>query len=164
MSADGTSTITFHEDGTCDVDGFSLQYSMENDKVTVAGIITLDITQEDGVYRLAGAGVDYVREEDYDRFIADHTVELTLDNYLDYFEWTETRWEDADASLFVECDLQLKEAYKNRINSSLSAAEVEKNYEQSNFWGENFTINFDTLEYSGGSYFGTEIINKTSSL
>lgn len=164
-AGDGTDALIFHEDGTCDMDGVLTQYTVGNGKVDIAGgMFVLKITQENGIYRLVGDNTSYVREEDFDRFIADHTVALTLDNYLDYFEWTETRWEDADASLFVERDLQLKEAYKNRINSSLSEAEVEKTYEQSFFWGENFTINFDTLEYSGGSYLETEIINKTSSL
>lgn len=154
VSADGTSTVTFHEDGTYDADGLSMQYSMENDKVTVAGIL-LDITQEDGIYRLTGPSVDYVREEDYDRFIASHTVELTLDNYLDYYEWAEERQEEKDAygnvcSLYIVHKLKLKAAYEERVNQSLSEAEVGYTYEYLSHYGENMQINFETLEYSGG--------------
>lgn len=152
---DGTNTMIFHEDGTCDVDGRSLQYSMENDKVTVAGIL-LDITQEDGIYHLAGDGTDYIREEDYDQFIAEHTVELTLDNYLDYYEWVESRWEQKDAYgniYWVQLDheLILKKEYQERVNESLSSIEMGYTYKDTNINGWNMQIDFETLEYSGGS-------------
>ena len=155
---DGTSTVTFHEDGTCDVDGLSMQYSMENDKVTVAGVL-LDITQEDGIYHIIGENIDYVREEDYDQFNveepAEYTVELTLDNYLDYYEWVEEQRDGKDAygntcTLSIIHELTLKDAYKNRVNMELSEVEVGYTCERLECQGSNMQINFETLEYSGG--------------
>ncbi len=149
------STLAFFEDGTCDVNGSPVQYSTENDKVTVAGIL-LDITQEDGIYLLNGLGVDdYVREEDYDRFIAEHMVELTLDNYLDYYEWDENRWERKDAygnvcDLQIDHKLKLKAAYEDRVLESLSEIEVGYTWESLKYYGNNMQIDFETLEYSGG--------------
>lgn len=153
VRADGTNTVIFHEDGTCDLDGSPMQYSMGNDKVTVAGILTLDITQEDGIYHLAGEDVDYVREEDYDTFIAEHTVELTLDNYLDYFEWVEERIDNKDAygnftSVFIRHILTPKD--EKHVNRDLSCVEIGYSYETTIYAGNSVHVNVETFEYSGG--------------
>ena len=165
VRADGTNTVIFQADGTCDLDGSPMQYSMGNGKVTVAGIFTLDITQEDGIYHLAGDGTDYIREEDYDQFIAEHTVELTLDNYLDYYEWVESRWEKKDAygniySVQLDYELMLKKEYQERVSESLSSIEMGYTYKSTKTTGWNMQIDFETLEYSGGSA-STDTISRT---
>lgn len=155
------STLTFFEDGSCDAWGNSVQYTVEDGKVTVAGV-KLDITQEDGIYRLSGGEIDYVREEDYDRFLAAHTVELTLDNYLDYYEWAEERSEQLDAygnisHVYVNHQLRLKEDYENRYNYTVSKVEIGYICERVDCQGSNMQIDFETLEYTGGqSYTNTE--------
>ena len=164
VRADGTNTVIFHEDGTCDLDGSPMQYSMENEKVTVAGILTLDITQEDGIYHLAVEDVDYVREEDYDRFIAAHTVELTLENYLDYFEWVEERTDDKDAygninSVYISYTLAPKD--EDHVNQDLSRAEIGYSYETTAYVGNSVHVNFDTFEYSGGERY-TNTVSRTA--
>lgn len=164
VSSDGTDAIIFHEDGTCDLDGVHMQYGMENDKIT-AGILTLVITQEDGIYHLAGDSTDYIREEDYDQFIAEHTVELTLDNYLDYYEWVESRWEQKDAYgniywVQLDYELMLKKEYQERVSESLSSIEMGYTYKSTKTTGWNMQIDFETLEYSGGSA-STDTISTT---
>lgn len=175
VSSDGTSTIVFHEDGTCDINGESMPYAVEDNGITIAGIYTLNITQEDDMYRLSmyhlsEEGAVFVREEDYDQFIAEHTVELTLDNYLEYYEWVDgNRLEYKDDHGNVNCvsvshELKLKDVYEARMNLNLSEVDIEYTYEQTHFSGGNLTINFDTLEYSGASYSDTETRNVTALL
>ena len=170
VRSDGTSTITFREDGSCDINGYPVQYTVEDDRITIAGIYTLNISQEDGMYRLGEENTDFVREEDFDRFIEAHTVELTLDNYLDYYKWVaRERSEFKDdygnvRTVIISYELKLKEVYEARMNLNLSEVDIEYTYEQTHFSGGNLAINFDTLEYSGASYSDTETRSVTALL
>lgn len=177
------STVEFREDGTYTgtytAGEASGSYTVENDCLTVTGVtiteesritatVPLDITQENGIYCLSVEGDAYVREEDFDRFVEEHTVELTLDNYLDYYEWVEHRSDEKDDDgniyyVYISHTLKLKEAYKG-VSSYLSEVEIEYAGETRYFQGENLVIDFDTLEYSGTSYSDTETKSETVSL
>lgn len=182
------SIIEFHEDGTCVAGEESRpydsgSYTVKNDRITITGlpvvanaeeggittVIPLDITQENGIYCLTVEGDAYIREEDFDRFVEEHTVELTLDNYLDYYEWVESRGDEKDDYnntniVFIDHILELKEGYESRVSLSLSEAEIEYTYESRYFDGENLVIDYDTLECSGASYSNTETKSETVSL
>ena len=178
-------TVEFREDGTYTgtftAGEGSGSYTVENDCLTVTGVtiseesritatVPLDITQENGIYCLTIGDMDnaYVREEDFDRFVEEHTVELTLDNYLDYYEWVESRHEEKDDdgniySVWIGHTLKPKKAYKG-VSSYLSEVEIECTGETHIFQGESLVIDFDTLEYSGASYSDTNTRSETVSL
>lgn len=178
-------TVEFREDGTYTgtftAGEDSGSYTVENDCLTVTGVtiseesritatVPLDITQENGIYCLTIGDMDnaYVREEDFDRFVEEHTVELTLDNYLDYYEWVESRHEEKDDDgniyyVYISHTLKPKEAYKG-VSSYLSEVEIECTGETHIFQGESLVIDFDTLEYSGASYSDTNTRSETVSL
>lgn len=181
------SIIEFHEDGTCVAGEESRpydsgSYTVKNDRITITGlpvvanaeeggittVIPLDITQENGIYCLTVEGDAYIREEDFDRFVEEHTVELTLDNYLDYYEWVESRGDEKgdDGNIYyvwISHTLKPKKAYKG-VSSYLSEVEIECTGETHIFQGESLVIDFDTLEYSGASYSDTSTRSETVSL
>ena len=176
-------TVEFREDGTYTgtftAGEDSGSYTVENDCLTVTGVtiseesritatVPLDITQENGIYCLTVEGDAYIREEDFDRFVEEHTVELTLDNYLDYYEWVESRGDEKDDDgniyyVWISHTLKPKKAYKG-VSSYLSEVEIECTGETHIFQGESLVIDFDTLEYSGASYSDTNTRSETVSL
>ena len=93
-------TITFMEDGTCQVeteyDVFSGPFGVEEENRISTPIDTFQVTEYEGAICLAAenynyyvmddqASIRFLREEDYE-VLGPQTVEITMDNWEDYFE------------------------------------------------------------------------------
>ena len=163
----------FHKDGTCYADDVQLQWKSEglmnfiNDAVKRLRIriYTGDDTKytmllcqrETGELGLTCSaegnyviyiGCDYIRPEQYE------IVELTLDNWSEYFEWTETFSHETDAfgdisTRYKNFCLTLKQPYLARMSYyGSSKCAVEISYVLN---GYGVTINNDGVTFEKGS-------------
>lgn len=114
FKAGGNATIT-------NKDVVALTYEYADDVVTITSpeIFTLDVTLEEDILHLIGSDFDLVREADY-AAMAPIAVEITMDNWQEYFELREVNdiWENEFGEVSYEAPhlaIFLKEEYYSRL-------------------------------------------------
>lgn len=150
----GEETLQFRVDGTCAVNGQTMRYTVElgtgmerayvylgESKETAAASLTLrlyegnmcvlgDTFPEDGEYRLVAAQKGSLLTTDCYYDMDDlQRVELSADNWGQYFELKETTSISKNGfgeieRFHVNYYFQIKEQYRNRVNTTLSSGSV----------------------------------------
>lgn len=167
---DAPKAFTFRKDGTCTVDGQEMTWEYGSDGSFMGSgirIVYLQLKEgESETYEISASlsdkGVtvfDCQNDNEYfsyyicpDRY---ETVELTLDNWQEYFEWTEEFFHGTDAfgdisSRGTYYRFVLKQAYLDRLSDYAgNTGAVEITYSTAN---HRITINSDGTTYTKGGF------------
>ena len=121
----GESDLVIKEDGKAIIAGMTATYTYENGVLTITSpmIIEFDCEETDGVMHLRGSldsEMDYVPESAYDE-LGPYSVELSIDNWAEYFELKQAA--NVTANGFGEIEyvangygVFLKDEYLDKIN------------------------------------------------
>ena len=168
--------IIFRADGTCTVDGKEMTWKREAASITEypqmsnflsiwegeteryrvtqpvkknSGALTFSIGLVDGIV-IGYQGYGYIKPENYE------VIELTMDNWQEYFEFTEKPYHNTNAfgdisSVGRSYYFKLKETYFNRLAASRkSSGSVELSYTTFTYSAH---TNKDGTEYTVGEFF-----------
>ncbi len=142
----GESDFVIMEDGKALIDGTTATYSYENGILTLTSPMIIELVCEeiDGVMHLRGSlgvDMDYVPEDKYDE-LGPYSVELTMDNWTEYFELREA------ANMYFNQFGELESA-QNSYGIFLKDEYMDKISLQSFFTNEiAFKISYDTEAYA----------------
>ena len=175
---DAPQRIVFREDGTCTVDGTEMTWKREatslpdgNDFVTLLSVWEGEVERY-GVYQPSKTDAGELSftigkvegntiSLNSTRYICpDHyeAVELTMDNWQEYFEFTTESYHDTDAfgdlsGLSMGYKIALKEEYFNRLSQRRpGTGAVEISYKSSQQC--HAYVNSDGISYSVGEVYG----------
>lgn len=142
----GDYVFTFGHDGEGSIvlgETIAITYSCEGNVITITSPInfTLNVTEIDGVTHIVSQayGYDLVREENYN-VLRPMAVEITLDNWQEYFELQEVNEISVNefgdiSSVYPTIGIFLKEEYADRLADGYGAVDVtfELSYDEALF-------------------------------